>query len=511
MPERYRVERELVRAGAASVYLCTDSRDGSLVAASVLRPEYAAALAGERFLREVQFISSFDHPLIPRLIDSGIAGDRPFYVTAYVEGETLASRLGRERVLPIEEAVRIGRGLLKPIGYAHNRGIIHRNINLENIILSADGIHVLDFGIARALAGAGGERLARAGLAVGTQLYMSPEQALGERELDQRSDIFSLGCVMYEMIAGTPPFAEATAATMSASRFAEQPLSLREIRDGVPQALEKVIFTAIRRAPGDRWPDTAEFGEALRVSVAASVSTPVSVPATATGPGVEAGRPGVLKNEMLDALKLSFEGIYDIEREMTSGGMSRLFLATDLELHRRVVIKILPPELTSPMMLSRFKRESEVTARLHHPHILPIISAGARDGLAYYVMPFFEGESLRAKLIREGRLTIPDGVRLLCEMTDALSCAHMQGVVHRDIKPENILILGGHAVLADFGIASALSGFGADAGKRITNTGMSLGTVGYMAPEQALGEKNVDGRADIYSVGVVGFEIFAGC
>ncbi|MEO5579725.1 MAG: serine/threonine-protein kinase, partial [Gemmatimonadaceae bacterium] len=137
--------------------------------------------------------------------------------------------------------------------------------------------------------------------------------------------------------------------------------------------------------------------------------------------------------------------------------------------------------------------------------------AGARDGLAYYVMPFFEGESLRAKLIREGRLTIPDGVRLLCEISDALSCAHMQGVVHRDIKPENILILGGHAVLADFGIASALSGFGADAGKRITNTGMSLGTVGYMAPEQALGEKNVDGRADIYSLGVVGFEIFAGC
>ena len=191
--------------------------------------------------------------------------------------------------------------------------------------------------------------------------------------------------------------------------------------------------------------------------------------------------------------------------------MSRLFLATDAELGRRVVIKILPPELTSQMMLARFRRESEVTARLQHPHILPVISAGVRDGLAYYIMPLFEGQSLRALLEREGSLPVADGVRILSEVADALSYAHKQGVVHRDIKPENIFIHDGHAVLADFGIAAALGGgMGNEGGERLTGTGMSLGTVGYMAPEQALGDRNVDARADIYAAGVVGYEIFAG-
>src|SRR5688572_6951115 len=190
--------------------------------------------------------------------------------------------------------------------------------------------------------------------------------------------------------------------------------------------------------------------------------------------------------------------------------MSRLFLAKDLTLHRRVVIKILPPELVSQMMLARFKRESEVTAQLQHPHILPVISAGVRDGLVHYIMPFIDGESLRGRLEREGSLPLTDCLRLLREVTDALAYAHRKGIIHRDIKPENILIQDGHAVLADFGIAAALAGNGGDSGPRLTGTGMSLGTVGYMAPEQALGERNVDARADIYAVGVVGYEMLAG-
>jgi len=506
LPTRYRVERELGRGGVATVYLCTDCRDGGRVAAKVLRSEYAHAVAAERFLREVEFIANFDHPFIPKVIDSGVAGDLPFYVMTYVEGEPLSSLIDRQVRLPIGEAVRIAREVMKPMGYAHNRGIIHRDIKPDNIIVSPAGVYVLDFGIARALAGAGGERLTRTGLTVGTPAYMSPEQALGRRELDQRSDIFSLGCVVYEMIAGTPPFAANTPEVLLALRFAEAPRPLREFRGDVSVELESVISRAMARAPEDRWPGTADFSEALRSAI-------VVVPADAEpSPAAEpAGTAGdARRNEMLESLKATFEGVYDVEKEMKSGGMSRLFVATDVELHRRVVIKILPPELTSPMMLARFRRESKVTALLQHPHILPIISAGVRDGLAYYIMPFFEGESLRTRLRREGKLSIEDGVRLLCEITDALSCAHEQGVVHRDIKPENILILGGHAVLADFGIASALSGVGNETGERITTTGMSLGTVGYMSPEQALGEKNVDGRADVYSVGVVGFEIFAG-
>jgi len=215
-------------------------------------------------------------------------------------------------------------------------------------------------------------------------------------------------------------------------------------------------------------------------------------------------------DQLLEQLRESFAESYRVDEELKGGGMSRLFLATDLALNRKVVIKILPPELTSHMMAARFKRESEVTAHLQHPNILPIITAGLKDGLLYYVMPFISGESLRQRLKRDGQLPVHDAVTILCEVVSALAYAHKQGVIHRDIKPENILLQDGHAILADFGIAAALSAPGEEPHSRITRTGMSVGTVGYMAPEQALGGTDVDSRADIYSLGVVSHEMLAG-
>jgi len=215
-------------------------------------------------------------------------------------------------------------------------------------------------------------------------------------------------------------------------------------------------------------------------------------------------------DDLLEHLRKSFADAYRVDEELRGGGMSRLFRATDLALNRKIVIKILPPELTSDMMAARFKRESEVTAHLQHPNILPIITAGLKDGLMYYVMPFISGESLRERLKREKQLPIDDSVRILCEVASALSYAHKQSVIHRDIKPENILLQDGHAILADFGIAAALSLPGEAPHSRITRTGMSMGTVGYMAPEQSLGGTEVDHRADIYALGVVGHEMLAG-
>ena len=198
---------------------------------------------------------------------------------------------------------------------------------------------------------------------------------------------------------------------------------------------------------------------------------------------------------------------YEVQEEIGGGGMSRLFLARDIVLKRQVVIKILPPDLTSEMTAARFKREVEVTAHLQHPHILPIIGGGQRGQLLYYVMPYVRGESLRTRMKREGNLPVRDSLRIIHEIADALAYAHSHDVIHRDIKPENILLQGEHAVLADFGIAAALGGTGS--GERITRTGMSIGTVGYMAPEQSF-ESNIDARADIYSLGVVAFELLAG-
>ena len=215
-------------------------------------------------------------------------------------------------------------------------------------------------------------------------------------------------------------------------------------------------------------------------------------------------------DDLLEHLQKSFADSFRVDEELTGGGMSRLFLATDLALNRKVVIKILPPELTSDMMAARFKRESEITAHLQHPNILPVITAGLKDGLLYYVMPFISGESLRQRLERDHQLSVKDSVAILGEVASALAYAHRQGVIHRDIKPENILLQDGHAILADFGIAGALAVSGESPHSRITRTGMSMGTVGYMAPEQSLGGPDVDSRADIYSLGVVGHEMLAG-
>ncbi len=199
---------------------------------------------------------------------------------------------------------------------------------------------------------------------------------------------------------------------------------------------------------------------------------------------------------------------YRLDDELTGGGMSRLFMATEVSLNRRVVVKVLPPEWASEVSAARFKREMEVAAQLQHPHILPVLAAGARTGLLYYIMPYVAGESLRARLKRDGALPIADAQRILAEIADALAFAHERGVIHRDIKPENILLEGRHAVLADFGVARALMEARTDT-ERLTSTGSSVGTPGYMSPEQVAGDQ-IDARADVYALSVVGYEMIAG-
>ncbi|HEX7025182.1 MAG TPA: serine/threonine-protein kinase, partial [Gemmatimonadales bacterium] len=206
-------------------------------------------------------------------------------------------------------------------------------------------------------------------------------------------------------------------------------------------------------------------------------------------------------------LASSLGSLYRIERELGGGGMSRVFLAEEIGLSRRVVLKILPPELGAVISPERFQREVRLAASLQHPHIVPLLAAGAAGNILYYTMPFVEGESLRARLSRESELPVADAVRLLREVADALAYAHRQGLVHRDIKPDNILLSHGHAVVTDFGIARAVSEAG---GTTLTATGMAIGTPAYMSPEQATGEAHIDQRADIYSLGALAYEMLAG-
>jgi serine/threonine-protein kinase len=196
-----------------------------------------------------------------------------------------------------------------------------------------------------------------------------------------------------------------------------------------------------------------------------------------------------------------------VERELPRGGMSRLFLATDLSLHRSVVVKVLSPELGGEVHVARFQREIEVAAQFQHPHILPILSAGGDQSLLYYVMPFVEGESLQQRLTREGHIPAVDAYRLLAEIADALAYAHARGVIHRDVKPSNIMVAGEHALLVDFGVAQAMA---ESAIETLTGTGHYVGTTQYMAPEQFAASSDVDGRADVYSLGVVIHEVLTG-
>ena len=211
--------------------------------------------------------------------------------------------------------------------------------------------------------------------------------------------------------------------------------------------------------------------------------------------------------DMLESLRESLTSRFDIERQIGAGGMARVFLAVEQHPRRRVAIKVLDPEVSSRLLRERFIREVDLSSNLSHPHIVPIFSAGEAAGLFYYVMPYVEGESLRHRLLRERKLALDDALHIARDVADALAFAHGQGIIHRDIKPENILLSGDHAIVADFGIARAISAAGM---LTLTGSGQAIGSPGYMSPEQAMGSAQLDARTDVYSLGCVLFEMLAG-
>ncbi|HEY7636747.1 MAG TPA: serine/threonine-protein kinase, partial [Gemmatimonadales bacterium] len=268
LTSRYQIERELGRGGTATVYLAQDLRHNRRVAVKVLYPELAASLGAERFLREVEIAASLTHPHILPLYDSGRApaSDEDgllYYVMPYVEGESLRHRLRREIQMPVEEAVRVAREVASALSYAHQHGIVHRDIKPENILLEGEHAVVADFGVARAIETASSERLTETGLAVGTASYMSPEQASGTGRVDGRSDIYSLGCVLFEMLAGEPPFAGGTQQAIVAKHMQAPVPDLRVVRPAVTPRLRKVVLTALAKVPADRFATAEKFADGL--------------------------------------------------------------------------------------------------------------------------------------------------------------------------------------------------------------------------------------------------------
>jgi TolB-like protein/tetratricopeptide (TPR) repeat protein len=263
---RYTVERELGRGGWATVYLARDRKHDRQVAFKVLRSDLATALGPGRFLREISIAGRLTHPHILPLYDSGKAGDSLYYVMPFIEGETLRQRLLREHQLPLADSLAIARQVGDALTFAHGHGVVHRDIKPENILLEGDQLYVADFGIARAMQVAAGDTLSTPGLAIGTPTYMSPEQAAGVMILDGRSDQYSLGCVVYEMLTGEPPHIGPTAQAILARQQTEAPRSIRVVRPSVPEEVERAVLTALAKAPADRFPTVSGFVAALEGS-----------------------------------------------------------------------------------------------------------------------------------------------------------------------------------------------------------------------------------------------------
>src|SRR5665213_893667 len=269
----------------ATVYLARDAKHQRPVALKVLQPDLAASLGPERFRREIATAAQLQHPHILGVHDSGETADGQLWFTMpYIEGESLRDRLRRERQLPIEDVVRITREIAGALDYAHDAGVLHRDIKPENILLTKRGDALLaDFGIARALAsgadGASGNSLTMTGLAVGTPQYMSPEQAAGEHGLDARSDVFALGAVCYEMLAGEPPFTGPSQQAIIAKMLSTDAPSVRVLRPGVPPEMDSVLARALWRVPADRWPSAGEFARAMEMAAHASHTSQAAVAA----------------------------------------------------------------------------------------------------------------------------------------------------------------------------------------------------------------------------------------
>ncbi|MGH7629007.1 MAG: serine/threonine-protein kinase [Gemmatimonadales bacterium] len=297
LSDRYSLDRELGRGGMATVYLARDLRHRRPVAVKVMHPSLAGALDSERFLREIEIAASLSHPLIVPLYDSGNAGGVLYYIMPYVEGESLYERLRRERRLSLEDALQMTHDVAEALGYAHSRGVLHRDVKPENILLAGGHALIADFGLARALATADYRKLTETGVIVGTAYYMSPERLREDRDLDQRADIYSLGCILYEMLTGGPPYTGRSLKEL-ATRILRAPVpSVQRVHADVPPAVDQAISRALAKSAAERFATMQEFAAALPRLPAESTAEAATSHGESGKPPAErtpAGRGGVL-------------------------------------------------------------------------------------------------------------------------------------------------------------------------------------------------------------------------
>ena len=322
LSDRYSIEREVGAGGMATVYLATDLKHDRKVALKVLKPELTSAMGGDRFPREIRLVAQFNHPHILSLYDSGETAGFLYYVMPYVEGESLRERLSREKQLPVSDTVRILRDVADALAYSHARGVVHRDIKPANVMLSGRHAVVTDFGVAKALSASGVEKVTTVGIAVGTPQYMAPEQAMGESNIDHRADIYAMGILGFEMLAGRPPFDGNSAQALLSAQVLEAPVDIQQVRPGIPLALAEVIMRCLAKNPADRWQSAEEVTarlEAVTATPSGGVTPTDTRPFKATGARAVASRRPLVLGAIGVAVLLVAAGI---GFAVTSGGTS---------------------------------------------------------------------------------------------------------------------------------------------------------------------------------------------
>ena len=484
----YRIDDTAGRGGMGVVYRATDLRLKRTVAIKVIAAELARDKDfRERFERETEIAAQIEHPHVIPLYGAGETEDgQLFIVMRYIEGINMAELITQRGRLDERLAAQLVSQIASALDAAHAQGLVHRDIKPANVLIAgpAGELHayLTDFGLAKRARSETG--LTARGMMVGTIDYMAPEQADGS-PVDLRTDVYALGCVLFEALAGSPPYTGATDVAKLVAKVTEPPPLVSQSVAGVSAEFDAIIAHALARDPDDRYRSAGELG---RAALAAAGRQAVTIVPREIGVG----------SVLADCL---------IEEIAGEGGMAIVYRATQMKLGRTVALKVMGADVArDPAFRARFERETRVAASIDHPNVVPIYWAGDAEGQLYIVMRYIEGINLKQMVLNEGRLDPERAVATIEQIAAALGAAHERGLIHRDVKPGNVLIEDstGRVYLTDFGLAKPL------ADEDITGSGELLGTTRYIAPERNRGQGYDDLRGDIYSLGCLLWDLLGG-